>query len=223
MNVTGVVESVWKKDDGDVKVTKITLEDGREVPGYDLPQLPEVGKPLPDGWEVATAKSGKLYIKVPKRGGGGFGGGTPAFRNTKEGQAFEQQQMNRRTALMQTVALFEPGTLLPNWLGLANDMYDWLQSSPASGHTEPRAEVGGAAMGAASPSPGTSPSRGVVDTTPPGSAGEVTPAPLDTSSGGEVPYGEGGTSPSDCIHPTRVTTPSGKIRCTVCREIVVAA
>ena len=34
---------------------------------------------------------------------GGFGGGPAAYRNTKEGHFYEQERMDRRTALMQAV------------------------------------------------------------------------------------------------------------------------
>src|SRR5512147_2151616 len=89
MNVTAVEVKDWKKDDGTVtKVSNVTFE---------------VGKPLPQGWEVATSAKGKPYIKVPKAGG--KGGIAPAFRNSKEGQLYEQERMDRRTALMQAVAL----------------------------------------------------------------------------------------------------------------------
>lgn len=213
MNVTAVRESDWNKDGTIVKVTTLTLEDGREVPGYDLPSTPEAGKPLPDGWEIATSKSGKPYIKVPKKGGGFGGGGATAFRNTKEGQAFEQQQMNRRTALMQAVAIASVSNTAPT-LTDAQIFYDWLQASP---------EVP-TAMGSA-PTSGVSTSRGVADTTPPGSAGEVTPAPLDAPRGNEEGSGlaEVAPDPSSCIHPSRTTTATGKVRCIVCSTIIEGA
>jgi hypothetical protein len=63
VNVTAIRESDWTKDDGTVvKVTNVTFDNGQMVPGYDLPAVPEIGKPLPDGWEVAESKAGKLYI-----------------------------------------------------------------------------------------------------------------------------------------------------------------
>lgn len=199
MNVTKVAESDWKKDDGTVThVTKVTFDDGREVPGYDLPSVPEVGKPLPDGWEIATSKNNKPYIKVPKSGKGFSGGGT-AYRNTKEGQAFEQQQMNRRTAIMcakdllasvpwddrQKMADMADALGADVLLLQAQDIYDWLQSSPASGHTESTTTTAPLPRGntAAGSSPGTSPSGEVADTT---SVGErVTPASSDAPRGRE--------------------------------------
>jgi hypothetical protein len=145
MNViTSVRDSDWAKPDGTrVRVHTLRFADGTEAPGYDLPSVPEIGKPLPDGWEVATSKAGKPYVKVPKKPGAS-GGGAPAYRNTKEGQAFEQQQMNRRTALMQAVTIAIPAAKADevNVTALADAMYEWLQgTSPVSERPEPaRAE-----------------------------------------------------------------------------------
>jgi hypothetical protein len=148
MNVTAIRESDWNKGDGTtVKVTDVTFEGGFKAPGYDLPSVPEIGKPLPDGWEVATSKAGKPYIKVPKKGGGG-GGGAPAHRNTKEGQAFEQQQMNRRTALMQAVALTTQNKEIV--ATVADYFYAWLQSS--EGPDKPVVEGEDTAVSASGPS-----------------------------------------------------------------------
>jgi hypothetical protein len=133
--ITSVRDSDWDKDGTIVRVTTLRFEDGTEAPGYDLPSVPEVGKPLPDGWEIATSKAGKPYVKVPKEKKGGFGG-APAYRNTKEGQAFEQQQMNRRTALMQAVEWCLPlGDVIgvASLLANADSIYSWLQSSPVLG------------------------------------------------------------------------------------------
>jgi hypothetical protein len=154
MNVTGIRESEWNKDGTVVKVSNVTFDDGREAPGYDLPPGLEQGKPLPEGWEIATAKSGKLYIKVPKAGGkgGGYGGGAAAFRNTKEGQAVEQERMDRRTALMQAlIGARDAGH--GDVLAFADRYYEWLRrtagiapavpsGTPAAQPTSSTAQVG---------------------------------------------------------------------------------
>jgi hypothetical protein len=205
MNITSVRDSDWKKDDGTtVRVTTLRFEDGTEAPGYDLPSVPEVGKPLPEGWVIATSKAGKPYVKVPKEKKGGFGG-TPAYRNTKEGQAFEQQQMNRRTALMQAVEwlpLSDAGNV-PGLLTCADYFSEWLQSSPV---------LGRAAAAPAVPSAGDSSSeagRGMVPQQPdpaviaaahtaPDTQSAVSTGGVAADEGGpggsdSVPFGEGGT------------------------------
>jgi hypothetical protein len=199
MNVVAVKESEWDKDGTIVKVTTVKLDDGREVPGYDLPSVPEVGKPLPAGWEIATAKSGKLYIKVPKAGGSG---GAAAYRNTKEGQAYEQERMDRRTALMQAVAL-APGADGAQLQALAEGLYSWLRA--------PLAASGG-------PS-----GKGGTDRRP----SADTPAPVQTG-----PTGEGartaslpGTCPkcgSEALSdqkPDGSPLPARKARCIDCRTV----
>lgn len=136
MNVIAVEVNEWDKGaDGIVKVSNVTFDDGSKAPGYDLPPGIEVGKPLPEGWEIATSKAGKPYIKVPKPGGkGGFGGGPAAFRNTKEGFLLEQDSIHRSVALQQAIALVAPVTLSAHAtldaatiIGAANDFYEWLR------------------------------------------------------------------------------------------------
>ena len=82
--------------------------------------------PLPDGWEVATSQSGKPYIKV-RKSGGGFGGGATAFRNTKEGQAAEQQSIHRSVALSQAVIV--GGDDIYSILDTADRFYAWLKAA----------------------------------------------------------------------------------------------
>jgi hypothetical protein len=202
VNVTAIRESDWNKDDGTtVKVTDVTFDSGFKAPGYDLPSVPEIGKPLPDGWEVATSKAGKPYIKVPKRGGGG-GGGAPAYRNTKEGQAFEQQQMNRRTAIMQARHSPFGGSDAVD-LQDAERIYRWLQSSEGVGVENDRVFGEGA--------------RSAPTTTP-----SVDP-PVPSSSV-EASHGEGGAS-SKCLHPAEERIPSPVDRMaakgwTICKAVL---
>lgn len=210
-NVIALRESDWKKDDGTtVKVTHLTLEDGREIPGYDLPPGAEAGKPLPDGWEVATSKSGKPYMKAPKPGKGGFGGAS-AFRNTKEGQAIEQERMDRRTALMQGVAAIgAPDIDLT--LTVADQFYVWLRATA------------GAAGASTPPSPHPAPGGPLRSVTPGASTSAAGEAAEEPQRGGG---GLGKAPASSCTHqntsplgPTGRAVPAGKLFCLDCRTVI---
>lgn len=128
MNVTGVRESEWKKDDGTSTTTYWVTIEGREkdVPCYDERAKDLAGKPIPEGWEVKQSKAGKDYLAPPRasRGGGSGGGGFAAYRNTKEGQHYEQERMDRRTAAMQAMAGKDTFDLY-----LAEQIYSWLRAS----------------------------------------------------------------------------------------------
>ncbi len=122
------------------------MDDGSRVWTPEKARADElVGKPIPADWTQKQGDYGPQAFPPRERKGGGFGGGAAAFRNTKEGQAIEQQAMNRRTALMQAVVV-EPVM----WQAIADEMFEWLQGSPVhSGqpvaHTRPTsstAEVG---------------------------------------------------------------------------------
>jgi hypothetical protein len=216
MNVTAIKESEWNKDGTIVKVTTVSLDDGREAPGYDLPLVPEVGKPLPDGWEVATAKSGKLYIKVPKAGGPKYSGGVAAFRNTKEGQAIEQDAMNRRTALMQAVAVCQD-----NWDIEADKMYAWL-SGTGAGSGEKPAVITSTDATESTPRPRkNSPQRKDAE-------GENSGHGMAADRGQEGVKDPGEDRTSSCLHPEDSITllkpdgkplPQGFWRCTACGKV----
>lgn len=231
MNVTAIDVKDWDKDGTIVKVSNVTFDDGREVPGYDLPPGVEVGKPLPEGWEVATAKSGKLYIKVPKKGGGGFGGGQAAFRNTKEGQAIEQERMDRRTALMQAIAAIpstanpeeawqyvevEGMVAVPRWEALALQMYGFLRQT-AGGSSSTPFPPAGEGSSASSPSPSSSPEAHT-------EGKRVTNGSThSTGDASQAGVGDGEAPASACTHPeTSMLSPSGRplasgrVRCLDC-------
>ena len=222
MNILTIRESEWDKDGTIVKVSHVTLEDGREVPGYDLPPGLEEGKPLPEGWEIATSKAGKPYLKAPKpnRGGGGFGGGAAAFRNTKEGQAAEQRSIHASVALGHAITLRPNGTTA-DITKVADELLVWL--SKASGHPLP-AGTGGASNWGASPSP--SPAREGA-----GAAQNRTSGEGATASVPELELtGEGSTSSGTvCVHtdtsplkPDGSALPAGKLRCLACNTVVKA-
>lgn len=72
----------------------------------------------------------KAWPGKPSFGGGGRpfgggGGGTAAHRNTAEGQAYEQERMDRRTALMQAVAV----GAADDYIDHADEMYKWLRAT----------------------------------------------------------------------------------------------
>ncbi len=86
--------------------------------------------------------------KAQPQGGGGFGGGggggrapyVPAFHQTQEGMAYEQERMDRRTAIMQAVIFANQAatTVIPPEpahqrmdlvLAAADAIYEWLRSN----------------------------------------------------------------------------------------------
>lgn len=159
--ITSIRPSVWKTDEGEERTTWWVALEGLagEVPCYD-PRAAEalkVGQPLPDGWEVRTSKQGKPYL-APSRAArsAGGGGGAAAWRNTREGHEAEQERMDRRTALMQAVALVGPGTAIGEALRAAGQLYAWLRETSGRGGGE-GTEAGASGRsegGAAEPAPG---------------------------------------------------------------------
>lgn len=126
--------------DGEMVTTYyVTLVDAtgeREVPSYSpLGKDLKEDAPLPDGWEVKTSQKGKLYLAAPKAaGGGGKKDFTPrpaAWANTEEGEKYVQERMDRRTALMQAIAL-GPGDVeyrTSEIIALAEYWYAWLRKN----------------------------------------------------------------------------------------------
>jgi hypothetical protein len=141
MKVVSFDISDWVKEDGTVKVTTIRFDDGQEVRGYDLPKEPRVGEPLPDGWEIATSKAGKPYIKVPKPGGGRGGGAPAAFRNTRDGFLLEQASIHRSVALQRAVEYYPDRVAETEAnltvLQIADDFYAWLSKTPVAPQQAP--------------------------------------------------------------------------------------
>ena len=218
MNILTIRESEWDKDGTIVKVSHVTLEDGREVPGYDLPPGLEEGKPLPEGWEIATSARGKPYLKAPKpnRGGGGFGGGAAAFRNTKEGQAAEQRSIHASVALGHAITLRPNGTTA-DITKVADELLVWL--SKASGHPLP-AGTGGASNWGAPPSP--SPVRegsGAAQNRTSGEGATASPATEQGESlGKDIPAPSGVCAHIDNspLKPDGAALPKGFVRCLGC-------
>jgi hypothetical protein len=229
VNVVDLRVTDWDKDGTIVKVSHVKFDDGSEAPGYDLPPGVEVGKPLPDGWEVAQSKSGKPYIKVPKAGKGGFGGGAAAFRNTKEGQFYEQERMDRRTALMQAIAT---GVGEEHWHIYADRMYEWLRATSTGADTRVSSQSVPAPVGHTSTAQnkktwgGSSRDEGQPSKTGKASGGTASgPSASGDSLLGEDP----GSTPTSCTHtntspllPTGRAVKEGFAFCIDCRTVVRA-
>lgn len=85
----------------------------------------------------------KNYPGKPGGSGGGFGGGkqyVPAFTQTERGFWLEQERMDRRTALMQGVAVANASGKPESAGGLASGFYTWLRQTAG---TEPAAAASG--------------------------------------------------------------------------------
>ncbi|HWP38365.1 MAG TPA: hypothetical protein VNL18_12510 [Gemmatimonadales bacterium] len=132
MKVGGVRRDDWTTPEGERKTRYwVYLEGEGEVPCYD-PRAAEFqpGAELPEGWEIRTSQNGKRYLGPPKKGRDGKSW-TPAWSNTQEGQAYEQERMDRRTALMQAVA-YSSGGSLEELLSIADVFYSWLRQNQNS-------------------------------------------------------------------------------------------
>lgn len=170
----------------------------------------ETGKPLPEG---TTEEPPKFEGALPGLRLPGKRPGSPstAYRNTERGQLYEQERMDRRTALMQAVALGvatgdEP-LRLETILTVADGFYAWLRKTSGSA-ASPAKQDG--------PSP---PSHADPDTISP-------PMGEQGTGGGTTDKGKIGTS-SACPPHQRVTElkpdgsslPAGKLRCEDCGAV----
>jgi len=219
MNVVGVEVKDWNKDDGTtVKVSHVRFDDGQDIPGYDLPPGIEVGKPLPAGWEIAQSKAGKPYIKVPKPGKGGFGGAPAAYRNTKDGQFYEEERKDRRTALMQACEISVDASVV---LKLADTYYTWLRKT--SGSAPPRVGTGdGGPTAAPSPSSSAPADEGRGGKAQNRASGEGATASPDQGQG-KLGEGDPVSGSGVCAHldnsplkPDGSALPNGFLRCLGC-------
>ena len=206
----------------------ITFENGSKpawTPNFEQARaLLKVGAPIPPDWTVTEGDYGPKAMPPRPKGGGG----ATAWRNTREGaeyenanrirwQEYEQERMDRRTALMQAVAANTGITT-----ELAEKFYQWLRKSA------------GASGGRGSAAPGA---------TRPSAAAHV---PADHTSGEEpsrqtLAHGEGtsgskGSSPgpsrdkhkpgcpkthvSDLKPDETTPMPKGKLRCTDCGAVL---
>jgi hypothetical protein len=217
------VSSVEAKGD---KAAILVMDDGSRIWTPEKEKAdPLVGKPIPSDWTRKEGDYGPQAFppRVQKFGGGG---GAAAFRNTKEGQAIEQERMDRRTALMQAVALVnaEPEEVREEWKPVAEEFYEWLRETSGEG---PMATTAKVKRSTSVPLPSTS------STVVGQHSGEKPASGRAEQAGGGGPTSEGVAvvpgeeavaAPSDdpCTHPVdaRRETASGRIRCGVCRYFI---
>jgi hypothetical protein len=133
--MTDIVERIkvekWTNRDGEdmtsYRVSLVNETGQRDVPCYD-PRGKDLKEdaPLPEGWEVRISKAGNPYLAAPRASGGGrsVGAAPAAWRNTEAGERFVQERTDRRTALMQAVAIGSGITT-----ELAEKFYQWLRES----------------------------------------------------------------------------------------------
>lgn len=233
--ITAIRPSEWERDGEKVITYWITLDDRqKEVPCYDTAaQDFTVGQPLPEGWEVKTSQKGKEYLAPPRKAGRGPGGAV-AWRNTREGaefeqanrirwQVYEQERMDRRTALMQAVAASPPGS--ESITSQAEFFYTWLRETSGA-VVRPASDVAPAPSSARSPVPG-------AGATPP--SVEPEPSGQDGGSAAGAPGGENGpeaegedarataasggtTTTEKCIHEWTEAPRAGFELCRLCRN-----
>lgn len=171
------VVSVERKGE---KAAIIHLDGGEKVwsPEYEKAAALTVGQPIPSDWTMKEGDYGPQAFPPRPRGGGG--GAPAAYRNTKEGfeaeqagrlrwQEREQDGLNRRTALMQAVAMQASEVAAENGslLDLAEDFYLWLRKDQST----KSAPIPSGAVGAEAPpssAPPTSESGGATTTKPKG-------------------------------------------------------
>lgn len=222
MSATVIRVNPWEKD-GKTRYFVDLMQGSDKVESVSFSEKAadlEIGKPLPEGWELKPPKQEgwKPMLKAPKaQRGGGFGGGAAAWRNTKEGAHAEQERMDRRTALMQAVAItVEPNQVLKK----ADEFYSWLRSTSGAAPVAPATGAGsGSEPPARTAAPVPSSATGASSGRPAsGGHADVAPAPAGP------PEGEG--SAGACAHrnvddknPAGMPLPPGKVRCLVCGKV----
>ena len=88
----------------------------------------QIGSGLPEGWSVEEGPYGlRMVIPRPQQGTGRKF--EASWRNTEEGFKYEQSRMDRRTALMQAVALRAlPTTAVgATTVDIAEQLFVWLR------------------------------------------------------------------------------------------------
>ncbi len=164
------------------------LEDGVEAWSPDYKLLEElVGKEIPEGWVLKDNKAGTGKVLLPPKPKGGG-----RWRDTREGaefdqagyqrhQEYEQERMDRRTALMQARELLSgtPDGTPAEIVVWAEFFYDFLREPLKRGAVKevPSSQPGGASATATQAAPRTSDELKAV---PP-----LSPSPSDTAAGGK--------------------------------------
>lgn len=112
----------------------------------------KVGEDVPEGWERKDSDKGPRLLPPGPKGQGG----QSAYRNTKEGSTAEQERMDRRTALMQAVALDSGGVAQHwTWVDAADQMYAWLRKTSGSGGLPEKTGEAQVRLSKPAPDPGT--------------------------------------------------------------------
>jgi hypothetical protein len=115
----------------------VRFDDNTEAWTPELAKIPDlIGKELPADWTLRDGPKGKQLLPPKVKGEGP----RAAWANTEEGEKYVQERMDRRTALMQAVALLHDppsGFGLAPVLELAIDMYAWLRESVSAPRTVP--------------------------------------------------------------------------------------
>lgn len=183
----------------------------------------KVGEPLPEGatFEPPKFEGALERLNLPRQQKFSGGGGFAAWRNTKEGQAYEQERMDRRTALMQAVAV---NSGIPT--ELATKFYAWLRETAH----EPRAAGTASEVQGGSPLPASGATSSSVNAPAPRSevqAEDPTPAPDEGGWGEAVdkPLGVDGedtpgasTVPEPHEHVRGRQLKSGNYLCSICGD-----
>ncbi len=182
------------------KAAMLHMADGSQVWTPEMEKAtPLVGKPIPSDWIQKQGDYGpQAFPPREKKGGGGFG--AAAFRNTKEGQAYDQERMDRRTALMQAVAIRGPEQA--EWSVTADRMYTWLRAPlETAGSSLPSRSRAGKGESTAKANTGGSPPRDAESR-----SADLSPASPDTWGAAAETLGEGAAaavSPPSEAHLTK--------------------
>ena len=210
---------------GDRGAAILLMDDGSKVWTPDIEKAKSLlNQPIPPTWRMTDGDYGpQAFPPREARGGGGMS----AWRNTKEGFLAEQQgrlawqrededRKDRRTALMQAVALAgqlgldTAGLLyLEDVVATSNAFYAWLRKTSGSPTRAASAEP---PSGPGGPDPTSSPSL----------------APLsgdENATGGGSVLGKGAAAP--CSHskvsdlkPDGKPLPKGRLRCDDCGTVL---
>lgn len=187
MKVTSLRRSDWTTQEGESRTAwHVSLDGGPEVPCYDARAAQwQVGQDLPPGWEVRTSQAGKRYLAGPREQR--RTSAAAAWRSTSAGFAAEQERMDRRTALMQAVALVAgTGAAIGEALRVAEEMYAWLRETAAQPSdrgggegTEVGAAVGGSGGETGGTAPAAAPADRLTHTPDDGHEHDYRPAPRE--------------------------------------------
>jgi hypothetical protein len=166
------------QDKGD-KAALLILDDGSKpvwTPDRELART-LLGKPIPSDWIRKEGEYGPQALPPKAKGQGRYRDTKEAFDREAESrtawQREEEDRKDRRTAVMTAAEHFGD-----RWPVVAEEMYEWLRSSPAAGPAEfpgRKASAGAASTDAVGQAGGTSSAEGEAVDTKPGEG--ATPSP----------------------------------------------